>query len=149
MKTPHESHSFGHGQDCFYCGLRDDDSEIESRCDQRVRKHPTEEEMAAYRARTKLGEEIATIAEIEYGLAQSIEWDEMIARIQALCPADSRSDSALLPPASVVSSVQPPRIYEAMGEMTPEKKRLEDIVNRAAAGVLTDAGFDLTAQEKK
>ena len=45
--------------------------------------------------------------------------------------------------------IPPPRIYEAMGEMTPEKKRLEDVVNRAVADVLSEDGISLEPNMKE
>lgn len=80
-------HSFGHGEFCHYCGLRDVDIELtEQHCDEREHAKPTEEESNAYSARLELSEQVAAIAEIEFGITQSIEWDEMMTKIAALRP---------------------------------------------------------------
>jgi hypothetical protein len=77
-------HSFGHGEFCYWCGLRDDDPELEKPCDERETQKPSEEAMAAYHAREELGEQIVALA-YEFGWG-AIWWDEMMSRIQALRP---------------------------------------------------------------
>lgn len=75
-------HTFGHGQFCYWCGIDGDTRAVDQPCDERERKKPSAEAMAAFDARYDLGERIGAIA-ADFGLGM-IEWDEMVAKIVAL-----------------------------------------------------------------
>ena len=68
--TPEEpSHSYGHGQFCYYCGIDGDDEVPGVPCPQTIRRPPTEEEMAPYRALCELSEDVS-------GIAMELEWSD-------------------------------------------------------------------------
>jgi hypothetical protein len=89
--TPEPFHSYGHGQFCYYCGIDGDDEVAGAACPQTLRKQPTDEEMAPYRALCKLGEDIGAVA-------QTLEWgaelDAVEAQIKTLLDEHRRSTSA-------------------------------------------------------
>ena len=43
-----QQHSFGHGQECYWCGF-DPVVDAERACDERLRKRPTDAQMAHYK----------------------------------------------------------------------------------------------------
>lgn len=74
------SHSYGHGQFCYYCECDGEDPIADAApCNFSVRQPPSKEQMAEYDASRQISEDIGDIArDLEFGMADLDQVEQRI-----------------------------------------------------------------------
>ncbi len=82
-----KSHSYGHGQYCYYCDVDIDSPEANQDCQETLRKKATPEEREAWKKKEVLIRKIEDVL-FDFDIGVIEKWDDMIKAIQKLRPKE-------------------------------------------------------------